>query len=504
MLKKLITNSFSNVAMRFLNIAMVFIMTPIIIRSLGRHDYGIWEIVISVTGYMGLLQFGIFPAIVRYVAKYNALKDREKLNQIYSSFFLIFLAVGSFCTLIICGWAFIYPEILAEDGLPSQKYTFFLLIVAFKVFQSFPGLVIQGFYEGFQKYNFINFITAVQIIITNIIVYFLFKNGYGLIAFALVTGILYTLKALVLWALLMLPSYGQYRIRKEYVNKALIKELYVFGLKSFMLGVTSRIAFNTDSIVIGSFLGPAVVPFYVIPVNLINKIKDIMMSFTLGFMPHFSELNAQGNKEDIVTSFLSYSRYTVGIAIVMLMGALFLGIPFINIWMGPEYAEKGKSVLYIIGIAFFFPFLNPFQGRFLTSMGRHGILVKIAFPAAILNLILSIIFVQYYGIVGVALGTLVPAAMIEPFILYQVSKVAGFKMFDYVFEVLICQLVPVVIASLSYHCLLGYIRPDSYLNILMVASICSIIYLCLFFVFVVSGQERKIIFSKLFKRTLHS
>lgn len=492
---KLLKNSLSNVVMRFLNIAVVFIMSPIIIRSLGKHDYGLWEIVNSVIGYMGLIEFGIFPAIVRYVAKFNALNDREKLNQIYSSFFVIFISIGALCSIIIIGFAFFYPEILSVNGLSEKKYTLFLLIVAFKTFQAFPGHVIQGFYEGFQKYNFINCVNAVQIIILNIIAYYLFSKGYGLNAFALVTGVFYTIKIAFLWAMLSLPGYGRFRIKRTDINKDLIKELYIFGFKSFMLGLTGRIAFQTDSIVIGVFLGPAMVPFYVIPVNLISKIKEIMMTITLGFMPHFSELYAKENKSEIIRSYFVYSRYAVGIAFVLLLGALFLGGPFINIWIGPEYVEKGRAILYIMSIAFFIPLLNPFQGRLLTSMGCHGLLVKVAFPAAILNLLLSIVFLHYYGIVGVALGTLIPAVMAEPFILYQVAKLTGFKMVDYIYKVLGCQIAPVVATSLAYYWTLGTIAPKDYLNILMIACTCSTIYLCLFFMFVVSGKERSIFIS---------
>lgn len=483
--------------MRFLNIAVVFIMTPLIIRSLGNHDYGIWEIVLSVVGYMGLIQFGLPPAIVRYVARYNALNDREKLNQIYSSSFIIFIFIGLICALIIVAWALIYPQILAEKGMSYKRYSLFLMIIAVQVLQIFPGIFIQSFHDGFQRYTLTNSITAVQIIITNVVIYYMLNKGYGLIAFATINTISFFLKLTVLWGLLLLPRYGKFSFKRKYINKNSLKELFSFGLKSFLLGIAGRISFNTDSIVIGAFLGPAIVPYYIIPVNLINKIKGIIMSITVGFMPHFSELHAKGSNDEIVTSFFKYSRYTVGITIFMFLGVFFCGVPFINIWIGPEYGEQGKYILYIIGIAFFIPLLNPFQGRILTSMGEHGILANIGMAAALLNISLSLVLVNYFGKEGVALGTLIPAFLAEPIILIQVSKRVGFHIWLYIKKVLLRLILPALLTVLLYIKLYNYIILDSYLNIILTASICSTFYFFLFSIFVVSNYERRFLFSKI-------
>ena len=53
--KKLLLNSLSGTSLYLINIVVAFIMSPVIIRALGNRDYGLWELVMSVIGYMGLL-----------------------------------------------------------------------------------------------------------------------------------------------------------------------------------------------------------------------------------------------------------------------------------------------------------------------------------------------------------------------------------------------------------------------------------------------------------------
>ena len=49
-----------------------FIYTPVMLRILGQAEYGLYGIANSVMGYIGLLNFGIGSAILRYISKYRA------------------------------------------------------------------------------------------------------------------------------------------------------------------------------------------------------------------------------------------------------------------------------------------------------------------------------------------------------------------------------------------------------------------------------------------------
>ena len=71
-MKRLLTNTFSNVSVLVIKLGITFLLTPVIVRSLGNYDYGIWEIIGSVLGYMGMLDLGLQPTISRFAARYNA------------------------------------------------------------------------------------------------------------------------------------------------------------------------------------------------------------------------------------------------------------------------------------------------------------------------------------------------------------------------------------------------------------------------------------------------
>jgi len=64
----LIRNIFSNWASVAINLAVAFLLSPFLVHSLGDSAYGLWVLVLSVTGYMGLLDTGLRVSIVKPVA----------------------------------------------------------------------------------------------------------------------------------------------------------------------------------------------------------------------------------------------------------------------------------------------------------------------------------------------------------------------------------------------------------------------------------------------------
>src|SRR3954469_14718753 len=73
--------------------AVNFVVSPIVVRSLGETQYGAWVLLISMVGYLGLLDLGVRSAVTRYVAKFHASGDHEAAGRLYASALRIF-AIG--------------------------------------------------------------------------------------------------------------------------------------------------------------------------------------------------------------------------------------------------------------------------------------------------------------------------------------------------------------------------------------------------------------------------
>lgn len=493
MIRSLLGNSVSNVMLHVLRILTTFVMSPIIVRALGNYDYGIWEILAAVIGYMGLLDMGLKPAITRYVARYNALKDTESLHKVYSTSLIFMGIVGIVAFVSLMSWAAIGPGILSEKGTDPMRYALLLLIIGAQALITFPGYLMECIHEGFQRYTLINTVTMITTLIGVAALFFLLQRGYGLLTLALGNAIGTSIKFAVYWILLRLPRYGNFRFRATNLSPSSLKELLGFGSKTFIQSIATTVSNSSDMIVIGAFLGPVAVTFYAIPAKLVLQGRNLIWTITQVFMPFFSDLDARGDKAMIGRVLTVASRYVVGIVLPFLVAVCFLGIPFLARWMGPAYAENGRWVLYILAAAYGLTLMNPFHSRFLTGIGRQGILAVTRSIVAVLTISLSLILVHPLGKEGMALAILIPLIIFEPVILFYTCQHAGITPWKYIYEVIVPLILPTTLFISFLWIVSSMVTLDTYPRILGSGFLGSMIYIVVFFFLAVQGDEKRII-----------
>lgn len=491
----------SNLLLMLVKLILTFIMTPIIVRYLGNYDYGLWEMVMAVIGYMGMLNLGINPAISRFAAKYRAEGDDENLHQVFASAFLFLVAVGVVVCCLVAGWGLLFSETLAPEGKQSAVYTYFMLILAGQSLIMFPGHAAESFLEGFQKYYVKNNITMVNSVLGAVIFVIYATPDNALLLLAGVNALGLSVKYVLYTIMLARPSFGAIRFYRSSWSPAKLGELLKFSSKSFIQGIATNIENATDNLVIGGFLGPAAVPFYSIPQNLTRYIRTLGWTLSHAFMPMFSELSARFKQDEIRSLYLVASKLVAGLVAAMGLGMLCIGTPFLALWVGPEYTAQSDQIILLLVLFTAIPMLNPFSSRYLTAIDKHGIFAKLMPVSAAVNLGLSILLVQGYGIIGVAVGSLIPVLFLQPVILVHSCRHLGISVGHYLLECL----VPLLFPLLAMSCVLGVMRfsvgIDSYWVVVMTVAVAVLVYSGFFWVFSLKPDEKRFVMAKIRSRT---
>ena len=166
-IRRVLYNVFSNWATLVVTILVAFFVTPIIINQLGNEAYGIWVIIVSITGYFTVLDFGVNSALVRYISKFHQLDDKARLNAVYSTAFALFaiIAVGVIVFTLVFG-SFFKTIIGAESYSRFYLFMVFAIVgidLAIKLFFS----VLMGTLKGFQRFLEINIISVALLLAKN-------------------------------------------------------------------------------------------------------------------------------------------------------------------------------------------------------------------------------------------------------------------------------------------------------------------------------------------------
>ncbi|HCC31147.1 MAG TPA: hypothetical protein DEQ03_14045, partial [Marinilabiliales bacterium] len=173
--EKLIRNSTFNLIGFVLTTPIQFIIIPYIISHIGVNGYGIWALVISFMGYVGLSDLGISPALTKFIAEYNAHNDQTIINKLVNTAFVIYVFVGiiiSIIFMLLAEWLIIVFFKPSPDMIPVIRFIFigyFLLFIINMVFTAYTSII-----TGLQRYDISNIINIVVALISMAGIFFFF------------------------------------------------------------------------------------------------------------------------------------------------------------------------------------------------------------------------------------------------------------------------------------------------------------------------------------------
>ena len=141
----MLKNVGSNWIVTVVTVLAVYLLTPYTIHKLGDDGYGTWNLINSITGYLGLLVLGVPMASVRYFAQHVARGDTSKLNQAIGSCTALYLILGAIALVMGVG---MYAFFTVTYHIPASlhvdaRWAFFLMVFfvsAMAVYMAYKAL----------------------------------------------------------------------------------------------------------------------------------------------------------------------------------------------------------------------------------------------------------------------------------------------------------------------------------------------------------------------------
>ena len=405
--RKIVENIFSNWASLVVSVAVSFIVSPIIVHSLGNEVYGIWTLVASVTGYFTVLDFGVNTAIVRYISSSKTKNDHGLARKVYSTSLALFAVVASALLIFSLIFGFFFQSIFKLHHI-SQYYLYAVFVLSgIDLACGLLFSVFAGSLTGLQEFKFINSSSIVVTIVKSIAVVYLLRNGYGLLTIAFLQVGATLVRAICQYFRIKAGHTFLY-FRWEFVTKDTMGLIYSYSIYSFIIAIALKLLFYTDSLVIGSLIGVADVTFYAIPSTLLDYLEKFVWAMIAVLVPIISANEAIGAENANADLYLAGTRCSLLVGMPVVISLYFYGSEFIKLWMGPEIAGRSQWVLRFLLVGFGLATSQLIAHGILKGISRHKVLALILGIEALVNLGMSVALARPYGVEGVALGTMVP------------------------------------------------------------------------------------------------
>lgn len=459
-----------------------FLMRTTMIYFMGVQYLGLNSLFTSILQVLNLTELGVGSAMV--YSMYKPIVDDDTkticaLMRLYRLYYriigLVIAVIGGILTPLI--------PYLVKNDLPAglNIYVLYLLNLAATILSYWLFAYKNALFQAHQRIDITNKITLVtntfQYVVQLIIIIFI-KDYYLYVLVTLLTQALTN----IITAIAATKKYPEYR-PKGRLDRQRVKGINQRIRDLFTSKLGSVVVNSADTVVISAFLGLSMLAIYqnyfFILTSIIGFVTIIFQSCTAGIGNSVIVETKEKNFNDLI----KFTFLIIWIAGFCTCCLLCLFQPFMEIWVGKDLM-LGFSAVICFCIYYFVNEINQLLNTYKDAAGiwhedRYRPLVT-----AIANVVMNLLTVQFWGIYGVLLSTVLSMLFVGmPWLLYNLFTVLFDKeQFPIYFKKLVKYIIVVVFSCVICYFACQLFTFNKWITLIVRAVICCIIPNVIYFI----------------------
>ena len=475
-----------------LQVIIGFIYVPILLHFIGKGEYGLYQLMGSLIAYFSIMDFGLSAAVIRFYAKYKALKDSIGMENIlaisvrgYGAVTVLALAIGFVCYGFL---DVIFVGSMTVSEVNEAKQIFLLLLLNIVI--TLSTMVFRSVINAHERFLFLKGMETIQLVMQPVLVVLVLQRHPSAFSVAAVQTVLN----------LMLSGARVYycfhdlhvKIHFHYWNNELFSEFKKLALSVFAVSLIDQVFWKTNQIILGIISGTTAVAVYSIASLIYMNYMALSTAISGVYLPHVTGMVAR--KEPISSLselFIQIGRWQYYLLALVATGFIIFGKQFIALWAGPGFEDS-----YIITLLIILPFtvdlIQNIGLAIMQAMNRYDFRARIYFLTGILNLVLAIPLGIKYGGIGCAVATGISMIVGNGFIMnwYYAKEIhlAISSFWRQIGKISIVTLVCLMIGYIANE----FIWPHGGMAVFIIkASGYTLLYLVMIYAFAMSHPEKE-------------
>ena len=403
--RQLRRNVLSSYGAFLLQLLLGLVLAPALLRGLGQGGFGTLTVVTALASYVGIAELGLGTATVRAVAAATAGNNDDELNVLASTSLLLYLAVAGTGSLVLVGMVVALPNLGVHEGLAPARAALLLLGGAQALalmLNVFPALLY-----GTGRSSGLTNIGSVAAVLGGVLQIAASLGTGSLILVATAGASLTGVSALLIGvaARRQLPGV---RLSVAAARQEVAGQLLRSGWRNAVIGVSAALAFNTDALIVGGFLGAPAVAAYGVAARAASLVGGLSSRLSDVLVPTFAHFAVLNDRDRVYALYRDSVQAGLLLAIPGGILALTTGPALLHLWLGSVPTGSDK-VLYLLVCSAVLAVPGAAAFRLLSGMSRLRFVTAAAAVAAAVNLLIGLVSTPLVGVVGPAVGTLVTA-----------------------------------------------------------------------------------------------
>lgn len=413
--QRLAWNTISSLITQVITIICGFILPRMILSAYGSETNGLVSSINQFLGIISFMECGVGTVVQSALYKPLSMGLEDDVSSIIASANKFFRILAWIMAIYVLGLCMFYPRMVnGNDILSTVVLILAMSISAFA--QYYFGITNQIVLTADQKGYVVYILQGSTILINTLACTALIYLGASIQTVKLTTSFIYLTRPIGQY--LYVKKYYRINRKIKYTGEPIPQKWN--GLAQHIAAVVLE---NTDSIVLTIFSSLENVSIYSVYYLVVYGIKQVFLSLTKGVQALIGELWAKKEEKGLLRIF-AWLDWLVHTGVVIVFGCTAtLIVPFVSVYTkGINDANYLMPLFgYLLTIAHAFHCLRLPYNITVLATGQYRQTQSVYIISAALNVIISIVTVQKYGLIGVAIGTFVAMAYQTFWLLWYVS-----------------------------------------------------------------------------------
>lgn len=480
------------------------LLTPYIIKVVGVGDYGVYALIGGFLAFMKFMDMGLYQAVVRYVSKYLAEKEENKipvfLGTVLKSYALISILLILIFTILYFNLSYFF-----ENSLTAAE-----LILAKKLYFISAGLLLININAGI--------LIGVLLAYEKMFAYKLMHTLHYILRPLLIIALLYAwpevimvswahLIAFIVFFLAMLGYISKkmpQKISFKQSGLGLFKEVFSYSIWVFLYAIAQNLQWLAGQIIVGMTIDSEAVAIFSLAFIIVGMYAVLGGSVNQFLLPRATQIHVQKlSEKEINEEMIKKGRINLLILLPFLFLFFIWGEEFVILWLGESFRMVWVLAMIMIAVMTF-PLVYHFGDLILEAMKKN----KYKAVLHIVTLSVASIFAAFLSKKIGIMGALYPLAMVvivnTGFMFLYFKKMFDFKIITYIYQVFLKVLLPNIILAflmlmLKKHFILAV---NTWWLLVLFVMITSFVLFLLNYIFVLNNTEKDLLKWRVLKKKM--
>lgn len=377
--------------------------TPIIVRSLGQEEYGLFVLVGAMASFLYLLDFGLNDGVIRFFVANET--DKGASQSFLSRMLGFYTILGAVVVLLTAVLALAVEPVfrLSLSKASIQLVSQMLIITGVGAGILIASNPVGALLSASERFVFLRSSDIISTVLSTALIVILLKYGFRATSVVVVMSGSMVMQVIARCIYLHISAGISLMIARP--NWKELRLVGGFAAPIFVSMIAELIFWKSDQLVLGVLVGASAVAVYSIGLTFNKYFMSFATAISRVMTPQIVRtLDAGASPSEIGVLLVKISRLQAIALLLVLVGLTVFGEMFIVLWVGEDFRSAYYVMLAVL-VPYAFELVGNARNIVLQVKGLYWFKSTITICLALLNVALTLVLVPHLGLLGAAIST---------------------------------------------------------------------------------------------------